>query len=99
MRGTYDQLYPTNHDKYGIIDQVGLRNLHNVRFGVTQKPHARVSVEIDYNSFWLAHRRDGLYTASGALVARQPAGAADAHVAHEADVQVNYTPRDGVTPT
>lgn len=96
VRGTFDQLYPTNHDKYGIADQVGLRNLHNMRFGVTEKPHAKVAIDVDYNSFWLAHRRDGLYMASGALVARIPTGARDAHVASEVDVQVSFTPRDGV---
>lgn len=96
-RGTYDQLYPTNHDKYGIIDQVGYRNLHNVRGGVVQKPHPRLTVEVDYNSFWLAHRRDGLYAASGLLVAKVAGGAGEAHVAQEADVQLTYAPRDGVT--
>lgn len=97
VRGTYDQLYPTNHAKYGVADQVGYRNLHHTRIGVAQKPHPKLSVEVDYNSFWLAHRRDGLYSAPGLLVARIAGGAQSAHVAHEADIQVNYTPRDGVT--
>ena len=30
-RGTFDQLYPTAHDKYGLADQVGWRNMHDVR--------------------------------------------------------------------
>ena len=32
-RGTFDQLYPTPHDKYGLADQVGWRNVHHVRAG------------------------------------------------------------------
>jgi hypothetical protein len=96
VRGTYDQLYPTNHDKYGIVDVIGYRNLHNARAGVAIKPHAKVTVEADYNSFWLAHRRDGLYSEAGALVARIASGAPDAHIAHEASVQGVLTIRDGL---
>lgn len=96
VRGTFDQLYPTGHAKYGVIDQVGWRNMQNARVGAVVKPHARLSVEVDYHSFWLAHRRDGLYNAGGALVARVPGGAAGSHVAQEADVQLNWTVREGV---
>jgi alginate export protein len=32
-RGTFDQLYPTAHDKYGLADQVGWRNIHDLRVG------------------------------------------------------------------
>jgi hypothetical protein len=97
VRGTFDQLYPTNFDKYGIVDQIGFRNMHNVRVGLSEKPHPRLTVDADYNSYWLAHRRDGLYNAAGALVTRIPGGAPDAHVAHEANVLVAFTLRDGVT--
>jgi hypothetical protein len=97
VRGTYDQLYPTNFDKYGIVDQIGFRNMHNARVGVTQKPHAKVTVDVDYNSYWLAHRRDGLYNAAGALVARMPGGAPGSHVAQEANVLVSYAVRNGLT--
>ena len=37
-RGTFDQLYPTPHDKYGLADQVGWRNIHHVRAGVELTP-------------------------------------------------------------
>jgi hypothetical protein len=100
VRGAFDQLYPTNFDKYGIVDQIGFRNMHNARFGVTQKPHAKVTVDVDYNSYWLAHRRDGLYNAAGVLVARiaaTAAGASGAHVAHEANILASYALRDGMT--
>jgi hypothetical protein len=97
VRGTFDQLYPTNFDKYGIVDQIGFRNMHNARIGVTEKPHAKVNVEVDYNSYWLAHRRDGLYNAAGVLVARIAGGAPGSHVAQEANVTVSYVLRDGLT--
>jgi Alginate export len=35
---TFDQLYPSNHDKYGFADQVGRRNLVQFRVGVEEEP-------------------------------------------------------------
>ena len=37
-RQTFDQLYPTPHDKYGLADQVGWKNLHHVRTGFEITP-------------------------------------------------------------
>jgi hypothetical protein len=56
--GTFDQLFPTNHYKYGIADQVGWRNMHNVRAGVRANLTRRLSAQFDYHSFWPAERHD-----------------------------------------
>jgi hypothetical protein len=96
-RGTFDQLYPTNHDKYGIMDLVGLRNMHDLRTGVLFKPTKKFDLEFDYHSFWLADRNDGLYNAAGALVARIPGGSPFSHIAQEFDVQGTYRLGWGVT--
>lgn len=90
-RGTFDQLYPTGHDKLGLSDQVGWRNIHNARAGVEVRPTPKWLVAGSYHSWWLASRTDALYSASGALVARSPAGAAGRHVGQEIDGQVSYT--------
>ena len=37
-RGTFDQLYPTPHDKYGLADQVGWRNIRHLRAGIELTP-------------------------------------------------------------
>lgn len=96
-RGTFDQLFPTGHDKNGLIDQVGYRNLRKVRAGATWKPHGRVVVDLDYSDFWLDEARDGLYDAAGNLVARIPAGAASKHVARELDIQAGINVAPGTT--
>jgi hypothetical protein len=88
MRGTFDQLYPTPHDKYGLGDQVGLRNIRHVRAGIEVTPLKGLPVVANYHSWWLTEKRDGLYNAGGALLARVVAGAASAHVGQELDVQV-----------
>lgn len=90
-RETFDQLFPTNHDKYGIADLIGWRNMHNWRTGVGFKLSDRITARGDYHSFWLASRRDALYAAGGAPVARIPAGARSRHVGQEIDLDFRVT--------
>ena len=87
-RGTFDQLYPTGHDKYGLADLVGWRNIRHVRAGFDMSPFRATPITVNYHSYWLAQKTDGLYAASGVLIARVPSGAASAHVGQEIDVQV-----------
>jgi hypothetical protein len=89
IRGTFDQLYPTAHDKYGLADQVGWRNIHDVRIGFDVTPFKSTPITVNYHSYWLAEKRDALYAASGAPLARVIAGAASARVGQELDVQVS----------
>lgn len=90
-RSTFDQLYPTAHDKYGLADQVGWRNIHHGRFGVELRPHPKLLLAANYHSWWLASVRDGLYNAGGALIARKSDGSAGRHVGHELDIQAIYS--------
>jgi hypothetical protein len=88
-RETFDQLYPTGHDKLGLADQVGWRNIHHLREGIEITPIKATPISLNYHSWWLASRNDGLYAASGALlVPRVPTGALDTHVGQELDLQV-----------
>jgi hypothetical protein len=84
--GTFDQLYPTNHSKYGIVDAVGWRNIQDLRLGGELQLHSKIRVRIDYHSFWLASRRDHLYNSGGAVLVRAPEeGAGANHVGQELD--------------
>jgi hypothetical protein len=87
-RGTFDQLYATAHDKYGLADQVGWRNIHDVRVGFDLSPFKATPITVNYHSYWLAESRDALYAASGAVLARVPVGAASRKVGQEIDVQM-----------
>ena len=89
-RGTFDQLYPTGHDKYGLADQVGWRNINHVRTGVELKPTSKWQVSGGYHSYWLASATDALYSAGGAVVARSSAGTAGRYVGQEVDAQTTY---------
>jgi hypothetical protein len=87
-RGTFDQLYPTPHDKYGLADQVGWRNIHHVRGGLEVGRIKGWPIAANAHTWWLANTADALYLASGAELARLPAGATARHVGYELDVQV-----------
>ena len=42
--GTFDQLYPTVHDKYGLADQFGWENMQHVRAGIGAQRALQVDV-------------------------------------------------------
>ena len=89
IRGTFDPLYPTAHDKYGLADQVGWRNIHHVRTGVELTPFKATPIVVNFHEYWLAERRDALYAASGAALARVADGARSRRVGREIDVQIS----------
>jgi hypothetical protein len=89
VRGTFDQLYPTPHDKYGLADQIGWKNVHHARAGFEITPIKGLPLTTNYHSWWLAESKDAIYTAGSAVLARVATGAADRHVGQEIDVQVS----------
>jgi hypothetical protein len=91
--GAFDQLYPTNHSFYGIVDMVGWRNVRNLRTGVQIRPYEKLRLTLDHHFFWLASGRDGLYNDGGTLIVRAPTGGArHTDVGREVDLFLNYTP-------
>jgi hypothetical protein len=85
-RGTFDQLYPSGHGKYGLADQVGWRNIKNIRAGLEMKPRKNMSLALIYDDWHLASATDALYAGSGAATFRSATGAAGTHVGQELDV-------------
>jgi hypothetical protein len=81
--GTFDQLYPSGHGKLGETDQVGWRNICDLRAGAEFKPTKKIAFNGVYHNYWLANAHDALYAGSGAIVARSLAGAAGSHVGQE----------------
>lgn len=83
---TLDQLYPTNHSIYGIVDMIGRRNAENARIQLGVQPRTWLTVRGAVHSFWLASRYDALYMANGAVaVPAQAGGAATRDVGREVD--------------
>ena len=94
VRGTFDQLYPTPHDKTGLADQIGWKNVHHARAGFEVTPFRGFPITSSYHSWWLAENKDAIYNVGNAVVGRVVTGAADRHVGQELDVQVSR----GLTP-
>jgi hypothetical protein len=90
VQGTFDTMYPTAHDRFGISDQFGWQNIEAVRGGVTVIPHPRWSFTAQYLDFWLATADDGIYNTSGALIFRDTAGTDGTHIGDEVDFYTWY---------
>lgn len=88
--GTFDQLSPANHDKFGHEDLFGWRNLRTLKslesFNVT-KPFA---LNFMYTNEWLYSATDALYNSQGGSIAVSAKGTAGTHVGQEADLFATY---------
>jgi hypothetical protein len=89
---TFDQLFPTNHDKYGLMDYQGWRNMRHFQAGVTARLPRSVSVGLQHHWFRLHNARDFWYAANGTPnrgasgPLRSPGGTAGKSVGREWDV-------------
>jgi alginate export protein len=88
---TFDVMYPSAHLKWGETDQVGWRNIHDVRGGLELSPSPWWSVSGNYHAYWLANTHDALYAANGLpVLPRVASGTAGRWVGQEADVQGSH---------
>ena len=93
---TFDVLYPTPHDKYGLADQAGWKNINHLAAIAEFKPRKGLVLQFKAHEFRLASARDGLYNAGGTLLVRDPTGRSGKRVGSELDVQALWTARPGV---
>ena len=94
--GTFDNLFPTNHSKYGYIDFIGWRNLKNLRIGATARAGAGHTISFDYHFFWTATSNDDVYRASGAVLLPVPAGVTEDEIGQEIDLTWRFSPSKGL---
>ena len=66
---TFDTIYPTAHDRFGISDLFGWQNIEAVRAGVTVEPHRRLTFTAQGLDFWAASALDSIYNTSGSSIA------------------------------
>lgn len=85
----FNNLFPTNHDKYGYIDFASWRNLHDVVASAGIKPIEGLLVKLDYHLLFLPEVTDGLYRATGAQLRAGVAGASSL-AGHEVDFLAKY---------
>lgn len=86
---TFDTMYPTAHDRFGIVDQFGWQNIEAVRTGATAELHRRWTVTAQGLDFWTASALDAAYNTSGSAIAVNKV-ANGRHLGEEADVYTWY---------
>jgi hypothetical protein len=65
---TFDTIYPTAHDRFGITDLFGWQNIEQVRLGATVEPHRRLTFTAEGLDFWAASALDSIYNTSGGAI-------------------------------
>ncbi len=88
--GTFDTMYPTAHDRFGITDLFGWQNILAQRVGLTIEPRHRWTVTGQVLDFWLASATDALYNTSGGVIIRDTTGKSGTHIGEEADLYTWY---------
>ncbi len=73
---SFQNLYPSNHEKYGFMDEFSWRNIHDARVQFNVKPLTKLDLEADYHAFWLVDTSDYWYRSNGisTLRTRTPDG-------------------------
>jgi hypothetical protein len=95
--GTFDQIYPSNHDKLGFADQFGRKNIQQIRAGVEETIGKKWKLRQAYEDFWLATKHDALYANSGTISIPADPNAASRHIGQELDFSAEYRVNAGVS--
>ena len=88
--GTFDTMYASAHDRFGISDQFGWQNIVAERAGITLEPYRRWTVTGQALNFSLASATDSLYNTSGSSIVRDTTGKSGTHIGEEFDVYTWY---------
>lgn len=86
---TFDTMYPTAHDRFGLTDQFGWQNIEAVRAGGTAEVRRRWTVSAQGLDFWTASALDAVYNTSGGAIAANKTDHGR-HLGEEADVYSWY---------
>ena len=92
LQGGFTAPYPSNHDRYGLADQVGWKNMHHVRTGAEVTVRRHWALIFNVHQYWLASAADGLFSPSNTQLARVERGARSRHVGWEPDISGQWTP-------
>lgn len=91
--GSFQTLFPTNHDKYGILDVAAWQNLQAWRASLGLAPAKDWTLAFDWWRLYVADADDAWYAASGAVI-RPGAAGASKYLGSEADLVLAWKPSD-----
>jgi hypothetical protein len=87
---TFDELYPTVHDRNGLADQLGWQNLKEFRTGTRLFLTRHWALAGIYNDWYLASAKDALYNSTGGVIVVDPSGNAGTHIGQEFDFETSF---------
>ncbi len=87
--GTFQNLFPTNHPPYGLMDVFSWQNQHNAVLRLAAQPHEKVKTTLDWHGFWLATTSDAWYRANGKTEVRGIQPDARRYAGSEVDLTMN----------
>lgn len=93
---TFDNLYPTNHKFYGVMDLFAWRNMNQLQLTVTHKPRKDLDLKGRLSTAWLQDARDAWYSAGGrpnvgpSGAFRDATGNSGRNVGWEFDLEANW---------
>jgi hypothetical protein len=87
--GTFQNLFPTNHPPYGLMDVFSWQNQHNAVLRLAAQPHEKVKTTLDWHGFWLSTTSDAWYRANGKTEVRGIQPDARRYAGSEVDLTMN----------
>ncbi|SEF67057.1 Alginate export [Bryocella elongata] len=88
---TFDQLYPSNHNAFGLTDIFGYQNIRQERLNLDLLPTKDLSILVQGSFLEMATTRDSVYTSSGSALIKVPtAGFTSDHLGEEFDASAKY---------
>ncbi|MEW6757063.1 MAG: alginate export family protein [Acidobacteriota bacterium] len=87
--GSFDNLFPTNHNKYGLMDYHNWSNLREVKLFGSIQVREGLRLEAEVHDFRLDSPTAPWTAAGGALMGRDLTGASGARVGREVDLSIS----------
>ena len=100
---TFDNLYPSNHNAYGLSDMTGWKNMNHVGVALESKPCSNWTFRASGHAYSLRDASDGWYAATGGINARDggkfidPTGLSGRELGRELDLEAIYSPMKNAT--
>ncbi|MEK6674668.1 MAG: alginate export family protein [Planctomycetota bacterium] len=89
--GTFNQLFPFDHQCIGMQDLVGHQNLTRVYFGFDLWPIAdKLKSSLVFLNYWLSEEKDSLYNAGGVPLLRDRRGHGGVDFGQELDLWIEW---------
>jgi hypothetical protein len=87
--GTFDQLYPSDHNKFGFADLFGLENIKNAQASAEWRATSKISLTAQFGDDRLATVGDSVYSGSGTALFHNYKATSN-HLGEEADIYAQY---------